>query len=45
MHLERTVYSLLVSKRLALLSLVPLDDQSVSESERGAGVGCPAMCE
>lgn len=36
--LEPTVDSFLVIKGLALLRLIPFDDQSVSKSECGSGV-------
>ena len=33
-----TVYALLVSERLSLLSLVPFDHKSIAERQSGAGV-------
>ena len=33
-----TVYALLVSERLSLLSLVPFDNKSIAERQSGAGV-------
>lgn len=37
-----TVYSLLVSKSLSLLGLIPVNDQAVSESQSSSGVSSPA---